>query len=51
MLKIVNLLQVTRSVDTDHGQLSAQEKKTVEAIVISRHVQTSMSVKKNQVKA
>ncbi|CAJ2644513.1 E3 ubiquitin-protein ligase rglg2-like protein [Trifolium pratense] len=25
--------QVTRSVDTDHGQLSAQEKKTVEAIV------------------
>ncbi|XP_027901697.1 E3 ubiquitin-protein ligase RGLG2-like [Vigna unguiculata] len=25
--------QVTRSVDTEHGQLSAQEKKTVEAIV------------------
>jgi E3 ubiquitin-protein ligase RGLG len=36
MLKIVNLLQVTRSVDTDHGQLSAQEKKTVEAIVKAR---------------
>ncbi|KHN07971.1 E3 ubiquitin-protein ligase RGLG2 [Glycine soja] len=28
--------QVTRSVDTEHGQLSAQEKKTVEAIVKAR---------------
>jgi len=36
MLKIVNFLQVTRSVDVDHGQLSAQEKKTVEAIVKAR---------------
>lgn len=36
MMIIVNLLQVTRSVDTEHGQLSAQEKKTVEAIVKAR---------------
>ncbi|GMP30209.1 hypothetical protein CsSME_00004974 [Camellia sinensis var. sinensis] len=28
--------QVTRSVDTEHGQLSPQEKKTVEAIVTAR---------------
>ncbi|KAI7732381.1 hypothetical protein M8C21_016337 [Ambrosia artemisiifolia] len=28
--------QVTRSVDTDHGQLSTQERKTVEAIVKAR---------------
>ena len=36
MLRIVKLLQVTRSVDTERGQLSAQEKKTVEAIVKAR---------------
>lgn len=36
MLGIVNLLQVTRSVDTERGQLSSQEKKTVEAIVKAR---------------
>ena len=33
MLVIIADGQVTRSVDTEHGQLSAQEKKTVEAIV------------------
>lgn len=31
-------LQVTRSVDTGHGQLSPQEQKTVEAIVQARYL-------------
>lgn len=30
------LLQVTRSVDTEYGQLSPQEQKTVQAIVEAR---------------
>lgn len=29
-------IQVTRSVDTDHGQLSPQERRTVDAIVKAR---------------